>query len=151
MTDLSVPLLDLQEVIDRIRAQCPGLTYVEDIIDLGAAQEHQVGAPAVWVLPAPDEAESSDVDAMLVSQTINVSWVILIAIQNYPHTHGAGGSRELRTIRQWLMSALLGWYPTAAERGAWYLRGAPVSYSDNLLWWEESYATEIRIHQSRNP
>ena len=144
-----LPLLDAEEVVARLRSMAPSIRHVEAIPDLATAQDILSVAPSAWVIPASMAADRGPIDAQVVSQTVEFVFAIVLAIPMRPHELGEGGSTELLRVQQQSMAALLGWYPSHAQAPTWYVRGDITGYNPDILWWEDLYATQIDIHQSR--
>jgi len=149
MTSLQpqVQLLDLRDIVARLRVQCPSARHVERVKDLATAQEQAVKSPSLWVVPDSDEGEGVELD-MRVSQFVITSWTVVIAVANYTHEFGDGGDDELRIIRQEAIAAMLGWTPTHGQTGSFFVRGQFAGYSSNVIWWEDTFGNRIQLRQA---
>ena len=109
MTDIVSP------AIARIRAQCATFSSrVAGAAELAAATEagDNIAVPHAWVVYAGETAEPAQT-AGQVFQAVELGFAVVVAIDNSADRRGAAATDSAFTIRESLLTALLGWEPVA--------------------------------------
>lgn len=133
-------MLRLAPWIERIAAEVPALRAVGGAADLSAIQRGVVAAPSAWIIPVAETARDSET-VSIVSQRVNATVGIVIAVSNLRDARGAAAQDGLADIRIAIREALLGWAPDADHDPATFARGRLLSLSDQVLWWQDEYFT----------
>jgi len=126
-------------LIARLQAEVSELKRVDGSADLGAAKGQARVTPSAWVLPSTEIAGQNTLGANAVSQRIEGTFSILIAVKNYKGDGGAAGHDALQAVRTAIKTALLGWQPTGVNDVMTFARGGIIAYTEATLWWQDQY------------
>lgn len=136
---------DTTVIEDRLRTALPAntLRQVAGAAEFAAVTNLQdFPAPCAYVLLARESFEDVKDGAafpgqqIAVSQTVRVSFGLVLAIQNYREERGAQLSPELVALLGQVRGALLGWVPTVPGARACQLKQGDLTHYDagTLLW-----------------
>lgn len=141
--------MQLDFVIERLRAQVPCLKAVGGAADLDAALAGAVAVPAAFVVPVSDEAGPHALVGRYAETTQQVFGVML-AVANLRDARGAAALASLAPMRDAVRCALAGWVPDEAT-------GEPVSKGrgqllrfdgDGRLWWMDQFHWKSYFYRS---
>lgn len=134
--------MDLDLVIDRLKATMSGFKAIGGAADLGAAMGGAVTAPAAYVIPLADSAQPSQligVHEQLVTQAFGV----ILVVSNRRDATGAAALGELAPLRTQVRAALAGWAPTAEGLPVQMTGGRLLSLDgDGRLWWSDEFTLQ---------
>lgn len=133
-------MLDLADWVTRLQSQTD-LKKVGLAADLEAARRGLKQMPAAFILLGRETVQRNEA-LTEVGQLVDVEVIVAIAVDNAGARTGARNIDQLKTIRQQIDTRLLGWQPTTAEDVIEYDGGRLLGFSDQILWWSDSYATQ---------
>lgn len=140
--------MDVTPIIDRLREQCPPPLFksVGGAIELDAAVQSAPATPCAWVMPLAEKAETphlASVQTQLVMQDISV----VICVTNRRDATGAAASQDLKTLRQAVRAALMGWAPDG-ETGdpLAFTSGRLLRFDEGRLWWADEFRVMTTIY-----
>lgn len=133
--------MDLQFVIDRLKAQLSGIRQLGGAADLDTALNGSVSVPAVFVMPQAEKAAVTDMVTGLVRQTFAQNWGVILVVSNRRDATGAAALTDLASQRQAVRLALVGWVPDASTGEPVYATGGQLLRLDGegRLWWVDSF------------
>jgi len=133
--------MDLQFVIDRLKAQLSGIRQLGGAADLDTALNGSVSVPAVFVMPQAEKAAVTDMVTGLVRQTFAQNWGVILVVSNRRDATGAAALTDLALQRQAVRLALVGWVPDASTGEPVYATGGQLLSLDGegRLWWVDSF------------
>lgn len=125
-------------LVERIRAEVPGLQDVSGIPDLATLDEQRQGSPCVYVVYLGDEigTGASHQGGSRAIQTVTQHWAAVLTLY-YADAQGDGQGawREAGPLLGQLLKALTGWVP---DQGVSPLarspQASPVSYSNGFFY-----------------
>ena len=133
--------MDLQFVIDRLKAQLSGVRQLGGAADLDTALNGSVSVPAVFVMPQAEKAAVTPMSTGVVRQTFALNWGVILVVSNRRDASGAAALTDLASLRQALRLALVGWVPDASTGEPVYATGGQLLRLDDesRLWWVDSF------------
>ena len=122
------------------------LNLVAGAADFAAAAETTPPAtPAAYVLPLQESA-SSNALSCAVAQTVTASFGIALALTNVADAKGEAALADLKTVREAVGPALLGWTPDGETYAPLeFAGGALLGFKNGVLWWQDVYITQFLI------
>ncbi|HBO1061283.1 hypothetical protein IPC1288_05375 [Pseudomonas aeruginosa] len=125
-------------LVERIRAEVPGLQDVSGVPDLATLDEQRQGSPCVYVVYLGDEigTGASHQGGSRAIQTVTQHWAAVLTLY-YADAQGdgQGARREAGPLLGRLLKALTGWVP---DQGVTPLarspQASPVSYSNGFFY-----------------
>lgn len=136
--------MNLQSVVDRIKAQCPGFKVVGGAAEFDIALQAAPAAPACYVIPQREDAEPSPATAFIL-QTVTVEFGIVYAVRNAKSSAGQEGIADLETLRASVRTALMGWQPITATKPITFAGATLLDFQPGLMWWQDGFTTAHRI------
>lgn len=139
-------MLDLDQVAARVRSQVSAFKVVGTSADLDAALASPI-APAAYVIPLAERA-GAPILVGTYEQEVEQAFGVVLVVANLRDNTGGASVTDLRTLRQQLRAALMGWVADPAEGfQARYTGGCLLRWADQRLWWtdEWSVATWARV------
>lgn len=133
-------MLDLADWVTRLQSQTD-LKKVGLAADLEAARRDLKQMPAAFILLGRETVQRNE-ELDEVGQLVDVEVIVAIAIDNAGAKTGARNIDQLKTIREQIDARLLGWQPSTAEDKVEYDGGRLLGFSNQILWWADSYATQ---------
>lgn len=132
--------MDLQPVIDRLRAALVGLRQIGGSADLDAAIEGAVATPSAFCLPLGEGATSTGLSAV-THQRIAHRFAVVHVLSNRRDAQGAAALTDLAALRATLKSALVGWVPNPSNgEPVWFTGGRLLRLDgDGRLWWADEF------------
>lgn len=118
--------LDLQLLVDRLKASMPELRQVGVLADLEGALQGAFTPPAAFVMPVSERADSPARTSVL-RQRVSLRTGVLLSVQNRRDAKGAAALDTLRPLRSALRIALVGWVPDAET-------GEPMVHATGRIW-----------------
>lgn len=140
-------MLTLAPWIERLATEVPALRAVGGAADLSAIQRGGVPTPAAWIIPVAESAGDNE-SVSIVSQRVNATVGIVIAVRNLRDARGAAAQDDLAEIRIAIRDALLGWAPEPDHDPATFARGRLLSLGDQALWWQDEYFTAYHMRST---
>jgi len=133
--------MDLQFVIDRLKAQLSGVRQLGGAADLDSALNGSVSVPAVFVMPQAEKAAVTPMSTGLVRQTFAPNWGVIQVVSNRRDAAGAAALTDLASLRQAVRLALVGWVPDTSTGEPVYATGGQLLRLDgeSRLWWVDSF------------
>lgn len=146
MTDIVSP------AIARIRAQCATFSSrVAGAAELAAATEagDNIAVPHAWVVYAGETAEPAQT-AGQVFQAIEMGFAVIVALSNAVDRRGAAATDSAFTIRDSLLTALLGWVPVAdvCLAGVEYRGSEFLEMTRARLWHQFNFTVLTTVQQA---
>lgn len=133
--------MDLEFVVDRLKAQTQGMKAIGGAADLDTALAGAVAVPSCFVIPlADDTAELPHTGAHDEADTLEFG--VVLAVSNLRDARGAAALAALAPMRLQVRHALSGWVPDAATgeplvKG----RGQLLRFDgDGRLWWIDRFS-----------
>lgn len=145
-----ITLLDLSTIVDRLKAECPLLQNraFETVASNDAALE-LYGSPAAFVYLANDASEPNVILSGLVQAHSNGIAIKLSQRKTQTltdHTN-ASDAQQLRLLRQQVLTALLGFKPTGAEKPLEHVSGE-LTETDRYLVWTDTVSTQDYLNNT---
>lgn len=136
--------MNLQLVIDRLRAQCPGFRLVGGAAELGAAVQSAAVAPACYVIPQTERAgEPEDLDATF--QIVEIEFAVVIVSRLARQGAGQEAVADIETLRAAVRAALFGWWPDGMQSPVEFAAGSLIDFKPGELWWQDAWRTSLAI------
>lgn len=136
--------MNLQTIVDRIKAQCPGFKVVGGAAEFDIALQGAPASPACYVVPQSESVDSSTATAFIL-QTITVDFSIFYAVRNVKSSAGQEGIADLETLRASVRTAIMGWQPATATKPITFAGAALLDFQPGLMWWQDGFTTAHRI------
>ncbi|MEI6745538.1 MAG: hypothetical protein WCL34_06210 [Methylococcaceae bacterium] len=135
--------MNIQEVIDRLKSECPLLkSRVAGAADYDLALEQNTFlTPCAYVVELSNKADSNQV-MNGVAQTITVQIGVMVIISNQRDGTGKAAHDDLQPTRLEIMTALCGWKPSAADIPIEYLAGRSEGSFDLNRFWADVFTTD---------
>lgn len=132
--------MDLQPVIDHLRATLVGLRQIGGSADLDAAIEGAVATPSAFCLPLGEGATGTGMSGV-THQRITHRFAVVHVLSNRRDAQGAAALADLKALRDALKAALVGWVPIAANgEPVWFTAGRLLRLDgDGRLWWADEF------------
>lgn len=140
---MAVELFDPQLIITRLKSQVPALKVVAGAADFAAAAPEARILPAAWVIELANRPQPNSLASMAVSQANEIRFGVILAVQNLRDATGEKAHTDMRTLRQSVMTALLGWEPDPDYDVLEYGGGRLIQLDNLVLWWQDEYITSI--------
>jgi len=127
-------------LIAKIKADCPLLELVGGSPDFSTAESTlKTKMPAAFVVPLAAQASPNTSATMLVSQKITQQFGVILAVKNLRDATGEKAIADLYTLRQQLLSKLVGWIPPGGVSGMEFGGGRVLDMNDQVLWWQDDF------------
>lgn len=134
--------MDLDLVIDRLKATLTGVKSIGGAADLDAAIEGAVATPSAFVIPLAYSAQSANF-AGAHSQDIKDAFAVLLVTSNKRDGVGAAALQDLRPLRMQVRDALAGWAPDATTGEPVLITGGRLlALSSGRLWWADEFSVK---------
>lgn len=142
---MAIELLDPRLIVTRLTAQiaAPALKKCAGAADFAAAAPDAKQLPAAYVIELANRAERNSLSTLAVSQRNEVRFGVVMAVQNLRDPRGDAAKDDMRTLREAVMTALLGWQPDADYDVVEYGGGRLLELNNMVLWWQDDYITAI--------
>jgi hypothetical protein len=133
--------MDLQPVIDRLKASLTGFKSIGGVVDLDAAINGVVAVPAAFVMPLSEEATANDLLGQTSQRIVSQLGVVLVC-SNRRDSTGAAALNDLHSLQMQVRNLLVGWIPDAATAEPVHLAGSSLMKfdGDGRLWWVERFS-----------
>ncbi len=133
--------MQLAPVIARIADKMPGLRQVTVAASLPLAIAALKTFPAACVfMPRGKAGANSLVNA--VNQSVEDSFVVILAARNVQDMHGMAAAAELDALKPALIAGLLGWTFDVTYAPIEYAGYQLLHYQDGLMLWSEHFSTQ---------
>lgn len=142
--------MELEPVIDRLKAQTAGLKAIGGAADLDAALAGSVLLPSAFVIPLTDRSEALE-HTGAYDEWDRCEFGVLLAVSNLRDPRGEAALAALEPVRRAVRSALAGWAPDE-ETGECIGRTSGRLLrldGDGRLWWIDQFA--VRTFYRSNP
>lgn len=144
-------MLDIETLIERVRANVPGLRGVGGAADLDAAMRPgaRITPPMAFVMPLGEQAQTKQASSVLRA-TVRCTFGVVLVIQALRDAEGREALRALAALRQALRDALLGWVPDGQTgEPVIYLGGELVQFEgDGRLWWSDEFQGTAHLRKT---
>lgn len=137
--------MNLQPVIDRIKAQCTGFKVVGGAAEFDMALQGAPAAPACYVIPQSEDADGSTATSTYVFQTVTVNFGVIYAVRNAKSSAGQEGIADLETLRAAVRTALLGWQVASNTKPITFAGANLLDFQPGLMWWQDGFTTTHHI------
>ena len=140
---MSIEILQITDVVARLKANVPGLVAVEGAAELGSAMKQGVRQmPTAFVMPLAEDARTSTSSTQVITQKIISHFAVVCAVKDVSDQHGEKAIAEsLRNIRLASMTALAGWAPNAAFDLCQFEGGSLFHVANSAVFWRDKFAT----------
>ena len=129
----------IAQIIERLKP-LPGLKLVGSAADFAVASETSPRAwPAAYVLPLSERVLHDDGLGDDVTQVVEATYGIALALSNVSDAKGGAAAIDLDTLRAAVREALLGWCPAGCEDTFSYAAGALLGFANQVIWWQDAY------------
>lgn len=138
-----IALLDLNHVVNRLKAQCPRLeNRVYQTVETNEAALEMFGDPAAFVYLAGDQSESNQLLSGVLQAHGNGIAVRLSVRKSATRTDRLNGAdaESIRQCRQEILTALLGWKIPGAQTRLEHSTGS-LTEKDRYLLWADTFNT----------
>lgn len=136
-------LLDLTTIVNRLKAQCPALeSRVYETVSSNDADLEFYGSPVAMVYLAGDQSDSNQ-SAVTVIQGHSNSVAVKIGLRKSltaADKLNSADAQALRTLRQNILTALLGWPPTNDQSPLEHSSGS-IADQERYLVWTDTFNT----------
>ena len=132
MTDPDI----IDDLLQHIRAQCPGLITVEEAWFAEPIDSFQEETPAAMVYLAEDSA-AGDVETLRPVQKVTLTYGIWLLCER----------KDFRAQRQALRECLMGWGATETHEPMGYRGGQTTDIRGHLIWWREFWNVDTWLRQ----
>lgn len=134
--------MDLAPIVDRLASLKPAtVRTVGTALDLaGVRAVAPAQAPAVFVLPAADEAPPNRLIGVH-RQRVAVRFELVLAVRAANDRTGAATADAVEAVRAALRGRVLGWAPEEDADPIDFVRGALIDLADGTVWWADQYRT----------
>lgn len=140
---MAIKLFDPQLIIARLQPPTTTLKIVTGAADFAAAAPEVKQTPCAFVLELANRASGNALATIAVSQENEISFGVVIAVQNLRDPRGEKAHTDMRSVRQSVMTALLGWQPDPDYDVLEYAGGRLLQLDNLVLWWQDDYLTRI--------
>lgn len=138
-------MLAIETLKQRIADQVPALVSVRELADLIAAKGIVSRAPACFVAPGQESADRSPMIGR-VSQRVNETFSLWLAIDNGASATGSRALQELQQLVASVRASLVGWRPSPDFLPIELVSGGPIQWdSGETIFWPEQYRTEYYL------
>lgn len=127
-------------VIARLSAQVSALKTVAGTAEFAGAETAPKQLPACYVIPLVEKASGNDLETG-VEQHVVVRFGVAIAIRNVKDARGQAGQAALKTVRDAISAALLGWEPATGYDPVLFGSGQLIKLGNSVLWWQDEFVT----------
>ena len=129
----------VDDIIVRLKT-APVLKLVAGAADFSAASKSRPKAlPAAYVLPLSERVLHNDGLGDDVTQVVEATYGIALALSNVSDAKGGAAAIDLDTLRDAVREALLGWCPAGCEDTFSYAAGALLGFANQVIWWQDAY------------
>ncbi len=131
----------VQSIRERLAAELEGtFAIVEGAIELASLKGRPTALPAAYVITA---REASDDNALMgsVRQLVQADILVVIVTDNLSDPRGQAAGDDIEGLKAKVRRALIGWEPDGAEDVITHVSGLLSAARDNVVWWEETFAT----------
>jgi len=140
---MTIEILNITDVVARLKAQVSGLVAVEGAAELGNAIKQGVRQmPSAFVIPLAEDARSNTSGSQVITQQITNRFAVVYAVKDVSDPHGEKAIAEsLRTIRLASMNALVGWAPSTAFDLCEFEGGSLFHVANSAVFWRDKFST----------
>lgn len=143
---LVVPQLDLDSIVERLKAECPVLREVAGSVALELAYKSNVWpAPCAYVLVDNEGRAGENESGTGYAQEVPCMFAVAIVARNVGDPNGAGAHGDLQPVRVQVMSALCNWKPEWAANPIEFDSGKVADRAPGLLFWEDKFRTSFYL------
>ncbi|MGB0747182.1 MAG: phage tail terminator protein [Magnetospiraceae bacterium] len=131
-----------KEVIARLEAECPLLTFIGGAIDNARALEGTSRAGEAYVVPVREWGDPPNTTG--TDQTKHEQFAVVLALGAPNDLTGGGAEEHIRDVVNEVRAALVGWQPKEGWMDCWWREGGPTGIEHGLIWWQETFETFYR-------
>lgn len=125
--------MTLQDIVTRLRSQCPALISVEIAYDMNEIASPELDTPAAFVLELEHQADPNTGMGALVSQRCAISFGVIIVARSATDI-----AEPLKVARQEVRAALIGWQPDETAQVT-FSGGKHVAVEAGLARWLDTF------------
>lgn len=140
-----IALFDAELVVARLQAQVSALKRVAGAAEFAAAMPDVKQLPSAYVIELANRVGPSGTGTLVVSQLNEIRFGVVLAVRNLSDTRGEAAKAALNTLRESVMTALLGWPPEPDYDPCEYGGGRLLQIDNQVLWWQDEYVTSALI------
>jgi hypothetical protein len=134
--------VNVAPIITRLRDRAPLFKRVGGAAQYDAATEALIAAPAAFVVElASTPRQEGSYTLTVVTQTVQVTVAIVIAITLQQDTAGGEDNSPLELARVAAREALLGYQITPDNEPLTFVGGQLLDFEPGTLWWQDVYVT----------
>lgn len=132
--------MQLDFVIERLKAQVPGLKAVGGAADAQAVRAGAIALPAAYVIPQADKTTPMDMTGRY-AETDVIEFGVALVVSNLRDARGEHAIASLAPVRAAVRAALSGWVPDPATGEPMHKAGGELMGFDGnaQLWWMDRY------------
>ncbi len=137
-------------IIPRIRLLVPEFANrVASTAEFAAAQSaiEDVAVPAAFVVPLA-ESVTDNQSVPKVTQYFDDQFGVIIVVDNSADNRGQAGAEQLSDLRDSLLTALVGWRPTAIYMPITYQGSEHLAMDAARLWYQTNFGAKRIIQQA---
>ena len=137
-------------IIPRIRSQVAAFANrVASTAEFASAQSsiEDVAVPAAFVVPLA-ESVTENQSMPLVTQFMDDQFGVIIVVDNSVDNRGQAGAEQLSDLRDGLLTALIGWRPTAVYMPITYQGSEHLALDAARLWHQFNFGAKRIIQQA---
>ena len=132
-------------VIDRLRAEVPGLRAVQGAADLASVldQRSPPQSPSAWVIPVSDTGGANAL-VNVVSQALAERVGVVVAQRNVADPRAEHAVLDVKAVIDAIRAALVGWAPEGFDP-VLFVSGRLTAVADGTVWWTDEFRTESEL------
>ncbi len=132
--------MDINPVVDHLRAGVAGIRQFGAVADLAAADEARLVAPALFVMPVAEQVADDDFDGDTV---LRATFMVVTVVANRRDAAGGAALSDLEAVRLATRGALDSLVLPFAQVPPRFVRGSLLRFSDAALWWGDDFEVDI--------
>lgn len=130
----------IDTVISRLDTQVAALKTVAGTVEFAVAETAAKQLPAAYVIPLTEKPSGNALETG-VEQHVVVRFGVALAVLNVKDARGQAGQAALKTLRDAVSAALLGWEPLAGYDPVLFGGGQILKLGNGVMWWQDEYVT----------
>ncbi len=118
-----------------------GIKKVGGAASFTAAQTTTIVTPCAYVVPLGDNAMPNKMLSGAIEQRVVERFAVILAATNAKDTQGSAVNDGIEPLRASVITALLGWQPSADYDPVEYGKGGLLALTNNIMWWQLEFVT----------
>ncbi|MCL1962361.1 MAG: hypothetical protein FWG56_11465 [Desulfovibrionaceae bacterium] len=133
--------MDVSAVTARLKGAIQGVMEISGAADLAAAMRGHARPPAIYVMPAADQAQGVDFANPCGAAGGRLQLIsVITVVDELGDPVGDAALRGLPAIRRQIEACLAGWQPPQLSDPVQFVSGEVAQFEgDGLLWWADTY------------